>query len=335
MSNNINNSYTQGINGSTYYFLSSPQTSWVEITWSVLLGAIGIVALVTNVLTIAVFTQKRLRRPPHYLLISLACADFMVAAISVPAYICLTLRVIKLTLRSRAAIWFFDFLSGVASIFTLASISLERLFAMGWPLRHRITPPIAYTAFITVPWVLALVVASLPLFDMFRLLPHLFMFQVILASCFFPIVVTIIAYITLWFKVKTSDATGQERSREKDKRLAVTLVIASVIFPFTWLPYTIVLSIINLCLKCAFSNVKLFSGLSMICMFMHLANSFLNPIVYILRIPEFRGAIRELICRKRPFRRVGVTPGPLTNTRARIKANQANQAPSDTVSYDN
>ena len=107
-------------------------------------------------------------------------------------------------------------------------------------------------AFTTVPWVLALVVASLPLFDMFRLLPHLFM--LILESCSFPIVVTIIlAYITLWFKVKTRDATGHERSREKDKGLAVTL-ISSLIFPFTWLPYTIILSIINLCLKCAFSN---------------------------------------------------------------------------------
>lgn len=322
-------SYTQGINSSSYYFLPSPQT-WAEITWSVLLGVIGIVALITNVLTIAAFTQKRLRRPPHYLLISLACADFMVASISVPMYICVTLGVVKLTLRSRAAIWFFDFLSGMASIFTLASISLERLFAMGWPLRHRITSPIAYAVFITVPWVFALVVASLPLFDMFRLLPHLFMFQVILASCFFPIVVTIIAYIALWFKVKTSDATGHERSREKDKRLAITLVIASIIFPFTWLPYTIVLSIINLCMECVFSNMKLFSSLSMICMFMHLANSFLNPIVYILRIPEFRGAIRELICRNRPFRRVGVSP--LANTRAR---NLANKALSDTGSHGN
>ena len=329
MSNNSNMSYTQGINSSSYYFLPSPQT-WAEITWSVLLGVIGIVALITNVLTIAAFTQKRLRRPPHYLLISLACADFMVASISVPMYICVTLGVVKLTLRSRAAIWFFDFLSGMASIFTLASISLERLFAMGWPLRHRITSPIAYAVFITVPWVFALVVASLPLFDMFRLLPHLFMFQVILASCFFPIVVTIIAYIALWFKVKTSDATGHERSREKDKRLAITLVIASIIFPFTWLPYTIVLSVINLCMECVFSNMKLFSSLSMICMFMHLANSFLNPSMYILRIPEFRGAIRELICRNRPFRRVGVSP--LANTRAR---NLANKALSDTGSHGN
>ena len=329
MSNNSNMSYTEGIDRSTYNFLPSPQT-WAVITWSVLLGVIGIVALVTNVLTIAAFTQKRLRRPPHYLLISLACADFMVASVAIPIYICINLGVIKLTLRSRAAIWFFDFLSGMASIFTLASISLERLFAMGWPLRHRVTSPLTYAVFVAVPWVLALTVASLPLFDMFRLLPHLFMFQVILASCSFPIVVTIIAYITLWFKAKTSDASGNERRREKDRRLAITLVIASIIFPFTWLPYTIVLSIINLCMKCAFSNAKLFNDLSMICMFMHLANSLMNPLVYILRIPEFRGAIRELICRNRPFRRVGVTP--LVNARAR---NQTNQAPSFSGSLGN
>ena len=322
MFNNSNTSYTkQGIDLSLMYnFSVTPgPLPRAYITWSLLLCFIGIVALVTNVLTIAAFTQRRLRRPPHYLLISLACADCMVASISVPIYICVVLRVAKLTLRSRAVFWFFDFVSGMASIFTLASISLERLFAMGWPLRHRVTSPLTYAVFVTVPWVLALVVSSLPLFDMFRLLPNLFMFKVILASCSSPIVVTIIAYITLWFKVRTSDPSGHERSREKDKRLAITLVIASI-FPFTWLPYTIVLSIINLCIKCAFSDVKLFTGLSMISLFMHLANSFVNPLVYVLRIPEFRGAIREVICRNRPFRRVGITP--LTNTRARTQANQ-------------
>ena len=331
MSNNNNTSYTkQAIDRSAMYYLPPSPLPWAFITWSVFLGVIGIVALITNGLTIAAFTQKRLRRPPHYLLISLACADFMVASTTVPIYICVVLRVAKLTLRSRAAFWFFDFLSGMASIFTLTSISLERLFAMGWPLRHRITSPLTYAVFLTVPWVLALLVASLPLFDMFRLLPTLFMFKVILASCSFPIVVTIIAYITLWFKVRTSDASGHERSREKDKRLAITLGIASIIFPFTWLPYTIVLSIINLCTNCAFSNVTLFNGLSMTSMFLHFANSFMNPLVYILRIPEFRGAIRELICRNRPFRRVGVRP--LTNARA---TNQTNQTSSLAVSHSN
>lgn len=334
MSNNNNNtSYTRpGIDLSSFDLRPVPPNP-AQITWSVFLGLFGIAALVTNSLTIAAFTQKRLRRPAHYLLISLACADLMVASISVPIYICINLRVARMTLRSRAAFWFFDFLSGMASIFTLAAISLERLFAMGWPLHHRITSPQTYAVFIAIPWLLASIVAFLPLLDMFRLLPHLFMFYVVLASCCFPIVVTAVAYATLWLKVKSSDASrsGHERRGEKDKRLAITLVIATVIFAFTWLPYPIILSTMNLCVKCLNSNVMLFIKLTMVCKFMHFANSCINPLVYILRIPEFRGAILELICCNRSLRRVG--PMPLENRTAR--RNQASQTTSLACSHDN
>lgn len=304
-----NTSYIrQGINLSSFDFRFPPPTP-ARITWSVLLGVIGIVTLATNLLTIAAFSQKRLRRPPHYLLISLACADFMVASISVPINICINLGIVKLTLRSRAAFWFCDFLSGLASIFTLTSISLERLFAMGWPLRHRIISPLTYAGFIASPWLLALIVSSMPLLDMLRLLPNLFMFHVVLASCCVTIIVTTVAYVTLWFRVRGSDTLGHERRREKDKRLAITLAIATVIFVLTWLPYPIILSIINLCFaNCVFSNIKLYNDLTLICKFMHLANSFMNPLVYILRISEFRAAIRGLFCHNRPVRRIGVIP---------------------------
>ena len=53
-------------------------------------------------------------------------------------------------------------------------------------------------------------------------------------------------------KVRTSQATEHERSRESDTRLAIPLVFAFVIFPFTWLPYPIELSIMNLCFKGVF-----------------------------------------------------------------------------------
>lgn len=322
MSYNNNTSYTeQDIDWSSSFDLRPAPPTPASITWSVFLGAIGIVALATNSLTIAAFTKKRLQRPPHYLLISLACADLMVTSISVPIYICINLGVAKLTLRTRVAFWFCEFLSGMASIITLASISLERLFAMGWPLHHRTTTPLTYAVFITIPWLLALIVATMPLLDMFRLLPHLIMFHVVLASCCFSILVTIIAYVILWLKVRSSHSlSGQERSREKNKRLAITLAIATVIFALTWLPYPIVLSLINLCLKCLYSNMKLFNDLTMVCKFMHFAKSFMNPLVYILRIPEFRGAICELICRNRPVRRVGAMP--LENTALRNQTNR-------------
>jgi len=46
----------------------------------------------------------------------------------------------------------------------------------------------------------------------------------------------------------------------------------------------------------------------MISKFMLLANSFMNPLVYLLRIPAFRGAIRDLISCYHPFRRAGIAP---------------------------
>lgn len=42
--------------------------------------------------------------------------------------------------------------------------------------------------------------------------------------------------------------------REKDKHLAITLVIPKVIFVFTGLPYPIMLSNVNLCRPCLFKE---------------------------------------------------------------------------------
>ena len=146
------------------------------------------------------------------------------------------------------------------------------------------------------------------------------MFHVVLAPCSFPSAVTTVAYIMFWFKVRTSQATGREREAENRAGDSRSDLLSPVIFSFTWLPYPIVLSMMNLCLKCIFFY-KLFKDLTMISKFMPLINSFMNRLVYVLRIPEFRGAIRELIWCNRPFRRVGDTP--LENMRARNQAIQA------------
>ena len=306
MSGVNNTSDYQGVDFSSLRPIRTPPPTAENITWSVCLGLVGIITIVANSLTIAAFTQQRLRRPAHYLLISLACADIMVGSISIPIYICVMLRAVTVTLKTRAAFWFCDFLSGLASIFTLAAVSLERLFAIGWPLRHRVASPQTYVALVSIPWILALIVASLPLFDMYKLLPYNLMFTVVTVSYCFPIVLSILTYITLWFRVRGGDAYGTVRSGEKDKRLAITLATATVIFVVTWLPYPVMLSIVNLCFTCV--NMQLLTKLSIASKFLYLSNSFVNSLVYILRIPEFRAAICELVCRQRAIRRVGVMP---------------------------
>ena len=310
MSINNNTTSYQGVVSPQFYLSSMPPPSAGNIAWSVCLAIVGLLTIVFNSLTITAFSQPRLRRPPHYLLISLACADIMVGSMSIPIYITIMLNAVRITLKRRGVFWFFDFLPGLASIFTLGAVSLERLFAIGWPILHRVTSPKMYFAFIAIPWILALMVASLPLFDMYRLLPQGLMFTVVTTSYCSPVVLTIITYIILWLKVRlerSSDVSGADRTvREKDKRLAITLVIATVIFVFTGLPYPIMLSIVNLCRPCLFKRFQLLSYLSSVSKFLHLSNSFLNFVVYILRIAEFRAAITRLVCRRNFSTRVDV-----------------------------
>ena len=306
MAGSNNTSHHQGADFSAILQVRLPPPSPQNIAWSVCLGLVGLVTLVANSLTIATFSQKRLRKPPHYLLISLACADIMVGSISIPIYTCVMLKAVEITIKTRALIWFFDFLSAMASIYTLAAVSLERLFAIGWPLRHRVTSSLTYFALVAIPWILAITVASLPLFDMFQLLPQGAMPIVLTASYCFPIVLTTLTYITLWFKLRQSRISVAEQRREKDKRLAITLIIATVVFVLTWLPFPIILSIVNFCFTCV--SVDMLSSLSSVSKFLHLSNSFMNSLIYILRIPEFRVAIGNLVCRKRAVTRIGEIP---------------------------
>ena len=212
----------------------------------------------------------------------------------------------------------------MASIFTLTSISLKRLFAMGGPPHHKITSLLTYAVFIAIPCILALIVSGI-----FALVGHV---QVIAT----PFHVS--RGVSTVFLSKCSDYRGlhnvlveggnkpsnwtRTRSREQGRRLAIRLVITC--------HFLIYLAPLSHCTKhdesllkvCFFfSNIKLFKDLTMISKFMPLINSFMNRLVYVLRIPEIRGAIRELIWCNRPFRRVSDTP--LENMRARNRATQA------------
>lgn len=99
-----------------------------NIAWSSVFALVAIVIVAVNALTIMAFTT---------ILISLAIADMMVGAVAIPLYIYLTS---KTGLQKGAVQNLFeavDILWGLASVFTLAIISAERLFAFGWPLLHR------------------------------------------------------------------------------------------------------------------------------------------------------------------------------------------------------
>lgn len=259
-----------------------------NIAWSTIFGFLAVIIVAGNALTIAAFTARRLvRRRAVFFLISLAMADMMVGAVAIPLYIYLS---IQKTLTKRAVHHIYeavDILSGLASVFTLALISVERLFAIGWPLFHRTLRKRAYFYFVGLAWISALIISIIDLLYHYNIVSYLATLDIVLTALCTSFVVTCAAYLGLFVKVRSRDYSVV--GREQDKRLAKTLFLVTGMFMVTWLPFQCLLYVVHFCKTCPFPSQNTVNFIKLLQYF----NSFINTVIYSLRMPEFRKAISE------------------------------------------
>ena len=128
--------------------------SW-NIFWSSAFGLLAVLIIFGNFFTIWVFHRQGSRKRSYFLLISLAVADLMVGLFAIPLFI-------KNNSTEHSYLWrlvskSFDVFTGLTSIYTLAVISLERMFAIVCPLRHRTLTSRNYIYAIAIPWMVAAV----------------------------------------------------------------------------------------------------------------------------------------------------------------------------------
>ena len=62
-------------------------TKYWNIFWTLTFALTSVVIIIGNLITTVIFLKQKLRKRPHFLLISLAIADLMVGAFAVPLYI--------------------------------------------------------------------------------------------------------------------------------------------------------------------------------------------------------------------------------------------------------
>ena len=108
-----------------------------NVFWSLCFGLSSFLIIVGNALSISILFKRRLRKRPHFLLISLAFADLLVGLIAVPLYIMKQADIPHFSSTTYSFFLCVDMFAGLSSVFTLAAISLERLHAIVRPLRHR------------------------------------------------------------------------------------------------------------------------------------------------------------------------------------------------------
>lgn len=293
-----------------------------NIIWSLCFGLLAAAVISGNIVTITIFLKRRLRKRAYFLLISLAVADLLVGLLAIPLYVALQYVYDNFEddLIIVAVTDFMDMFTGFTSIFTLATISLERMYAVGWPFHHRTQSSRFYIFVISVPWILSLVAASTEIVLQFVLVRPLTFIFIHIVSMSTPIIITCTAYFFLWKKEKSRVSVSQQNHQLQDRKLAKTVALITGAVLFTWLPGQILLVAINFCISCR----QLSTVVRHFMKLLQYGNSAVNVVIYAVRDKDYRrtfGAmISSLNCPARQRHREAPTVVALT-TFANFNAN--------------
>ncbi|XP_073250049.1 octopamine receptor beta-1R-like [Porites lutea] len=136
------------------------------LVWCSLNGFVAILAVLGNSFVIAAFMRfKKLRTRTNYFVVGLAAADILVGLLSIPFWITTMVPIwLESVSWKRRSLFYrafiaLDVFSGIASILHLLLISLERLYAIGCPVRHRVSSTRSYILAASLSWCLTLIVA--------------------------------------------------------------------------------------------------------------------------------------------------------------------------------
>ena len=254
--------------------------------WELCFGLLALMIVLGNSLTIWIFLKQKFRKRAHFLMISLAVADLLVGLLSLPLYIVANLY--AFALWSFYARLYVDIFTGLTSIFTLAVISLERMHAVGWPLRHRTLRLRAYKFAIATPWILAATVVSIRVFLENGLRTPTDFYVVIPVSPVAPTLVICSAYCLIWWK-RRKRMDNQNQQIQRETKLAKTLFLITGASLLTWLPF----QIFNML---RFFHVRILPfGILIVIKLLQFSNSLVNVIIYPFRIPEFKGVLLRML----------------------------------------
>ena len=254
--------------------------------WRLCFGFLATLIVAGNILNIWMFFKLRRRKRSSFLLIGLGVADLLVGGLAIPLFIA---AFESASITTRRVFSIVDMFTSTSSIYTLAVISLERMFAIGWPLRHRTANFRIYICAISIPWIIAAIFIVLT--DEYlnfiirdRVIYFLVLFPVT------PLLVMCVAYFVIWRKQKSLICNHNNIIRET--KLANTLLLITGASVFTWLPFQIINILVNLHVFPSFSHLQLTVFIIRVLQY---SNSFVNVIIYPLRIPEFKNFLLHLL----------------------------------------
>ena len=262
-----------------------------------------------NAIVIAVFTRTRqLRKKKFYFVINLAIVDFLVGALAQPLWVYfLALRCelwefkwnFQTMIATESVLLFLPY----ASIINLIIVSLERMYATFWPLKHRVLEERTYFALIGLSWILPIFPLSLSIIENYQLISRNSFCYIWLSFTCFLFLIFSASYISIWIKIKFSQHPQHQVTTTQDRKLTASLFIVTAVSLVTWLPGAVLSAVIALYHDDGVMPMyALYHTLNSAGLLMF-AGSLVNPIIYSFRMPQFQRAALRLLCRRSPEKR--------------------------------
>ena len=250
------------------------------------------------------YKNRSLRTRAMYLVINLTVADMFVGGFShFFLFQCLSKHscdIVKMNLSQELNViinflfpWF-----PLTSLTNIAVISLDRMHATIRPFRHRLIKKRVYGVTIAGVWVLATIVSIVSL--VLKLYGkeysyHFYFWQSYCCLCLFVICVS---YSSIVVKFLCGAHPQHHGAANRQKKLTVTLFIMTIVSLLMWLPHAVFTFLYQTGII-KFLSIQEVVRLDFSLKILYFMNSLVNPIVYTIRIPEFRKALLVLLKRQR------------------------------------
>ena len=257
------------------------------------------VIFLLNAFSLAIYTRNRhLRKPGTYLIINLTVADLMVGTTFVLLSFFVPDKPERDVVFEQAFSWQpFVYLTSrnlfpAASLANISLISLQRLHATLFPFRHCLIGRQLYLTTIFCSWLFSLTLSSVS--SLLDLLASLATSLYVNASyIFLSLLILTVSYVIIISTVKTNPPSPNAGpALSKERKLTMTLFTVTAVSVLTILPWTI-WTVIALHIQsklCPAVSLRIYYSIRVIYFF----NSIVNPVIYAIRMQEFRKAARKL-----------------------------------------
>ena len=283
------------------------------ISWFAVLASVCLATVILNIITIIMFAkQRRLQRKSTYLIIHLAIVDLLVGAVTGPLRIESIGSLICHTWKNNmpSSIWLFllELATGYhidkVSLLNLTFISLERTHATFCPFKHRFVKKWVYGVVIVVTWLVPVFMISLVYGISIFNHDYINFYSVLFPYISILLLVIFACYVSIYIKVRRGRfAQLHGAAGLRERKLTSTMFHATFGSFLTFLPSIVGFGVFAFDLKLYASlptNFRFHFEMAMITFF--LFNSLINPIIYAIRMPEFRAGMLQIIFRRTPHR---------------------------------